>query len=380
MGLVSIERRKRDGVNLPNIYHLNMSGRVAAQEGDPAAQEGEGVAAQKGTEPSLSLTVNEPLDAQAPPPSKSTVRNELARVLDKDHVTAVIEHRRQIKKPLTPYGAKRLAAQLEKCRDGPDAAADFMIDAARAGLASKLNGWKMQTDNQIQPVQPAITPPADTWDSYGAVRFHRKTAMDQGENPFQIVCASRDDAEHALIEARRWLKPLPQQDLRQELVKLHVKTASAKSGAIDLELTLEVYLDGLQAYPGDVVRDVLRNYPGKFFPAFAELRQAITTDKRIAGRLQRIDALEDFLDGKPEQTPKPRPAPIGSETIMAMRRKYGFTSNNEAQALTDEQRESMARVDQKHGEKAIAQPPNEGVSVKLFHVKPFFPNNRKDAA
>ena len=134
MGLVSIERRMRDGVNLPNIYHLNMSGRVAAQEGDPAAQEGDGVAAQEGTEPSLSLTVNEPLDAQAHPPSKSTVRNVLARVLDNDHVTAVIEHRRQIKKPLTPYGAKRLAAQLEKCRDGPDAAADFMIDKGWTGF------------------------------------------------------------------------------------------------------------------------------------------------------------------------------------------------------------------------------------------------------
>ena len=204
--------------------------------------------------------------------------------------------------------------------------------------------------------------------------------MDQGENPFQIVCTSRDDAEHALIEARRWLKPLPQQALRQELVKLHVKTASAKTGAVDLELTLEVYLDGLQAYPGDVVRDVLRNYPGTFFPAFAELKQAITTDKRIAGRLQRIDALEDFLDGNPKQTPKPRPAPIGNEIIMAMRRKYGFAANNEPQALTDEQREALARVDQKHGEKAFSPTTQRWRLMKLFHVKPFFPNNRKDAA
>ena len=130
--------------------------------------------------------------------------------------------------------------------------------------------------------------------------------MLQGENPF-LISGSRDDAQEAYIEARTWLRALPEKDLRHELLALHVKTVRANNGDMDLELTLEVYLAELKAYPGDVVRDVLRNWPGKFFPAWAELKDAITQDRRIRERRQRIEALGAFLDGRQPDEPERKP-------------------------------------------------------------------------
>lgn len=70
-------------------------------------------------------------DVKANAPEKSSVKSELMRVLDEDHAQAVIEHRRAIKKAMTPHAAKLLAAKFAKCPN-PNAAADVMI----------ANGWQ----------------------------------------------------------------------------------------------------------------------------------------------------------------------------------------------------------------------------------------------
>lgn len=101
--------------------------------------------------------------------------------------------------------------------------------------------------------------------------------------------------------------PLPEKALRREIVALHVKTLSQKAVAVDLELMLEIYLSELRAFPGDVVRDVLRAWSGKFFPARAELKRAITNDRRVSERKLRIDALKAFLSGEQLKEPKGLP-------------------------------------------------------------------------
>jgi uncharacterized protein YdaU (DUF1376 family) len=69
-------------------------------------------------------------DGSAPGP-KPTPRSELSLVLDDAHVSAVIDHRQRIRKPLTAFAAKLLA---EKFAASPDAnqAADMMV----------MNGWQ----------------------------------------------------------------------------------------------------------------------------------------------------------------------------------------------------------------------------------------------
>lgn len=65
---------------------------------------------------------------------KHAVLDALMAVLDEEHALAVYEHRRvTIKKPLTAYGAKRLAAKLALWGDANEAA-DIMIDRLWQGF------------------------------------------------------------------------------------------------------------------------------------------------------------------------------------------------------------------------------------------------------
>lgn len=55
------------------------------------------------------------------------------QVLDSEHVKAVMEHRKAIRCPLTPHGAKLLAKELAEWSDANDAA-DIMISAGWRGF------------------------------------------------------------------------------------------------------------------------------------------------------------------------------------------------------------------------------------------------------
>lgn len=62
---------------------------------------------------------------------EASPKSELEAVLDAEHATAVVDHRKRLRKPLTPHAAKLLAGKLARCPD-PNAAADVMI----------ANGWQ----------------------------------------------------------------------------------------------------------------------------------------------------------------------------------------------------------------------------------------------
>lgn len=163
----------------------------------------------------------------------------------------------------------------------------------------------------------------------------------QGENPFQISSSSKLDAEAALREAERWLRPLPEKELRRELVALHLKTVSQKTAGADLDLQLEIYLSELQKFPGDITRDVLRRWSGKFFPAFAELREAIATDRRNGERRLRIAALRLFLDGDKEDKPKGKPP---TDEQMKRARNH-FRPEHSISELDEEKIKGLEAVD-----------------------------------
>lgn len=61
---------------------------------------------------------------------RHAILDALLAVLDEDHASAIIEHRRGKKSPLTAFAAKLLAKQFALCPD-PNAAAEEMI----------LRGW-----------------------------------------------------------------------------------------------------------------------------------------------------------------------------------------------------------------------------------------------
>lgn len=61
-------------------------------------------------------------------PAAPSPRSELETVLDAEHSQAVVDHRQRLRKPLTAYAAKQLAAKFAKFPD-PNAAADRMIES-----------------------------------------------------------------------------------------------------------------------------------------------------------------------------------------------------------------------------------------------------------
>ncbi len=56
-----------------------------------------------------------------------TPRQELEKVLDSKHAAAILDHRKVMRRPLSPYAAALLSKNLKKCGD-PNAAADYMIE------------------------------------------------------------------------------------------------------------------------------------------------------------------------------------------------------------------------------------------------------------
>jgi len=148
---LSVNRRMSDGVNLPNTYTLNMRGVVADSDHGSRTQRG-GVVAESDTnlllEPINTSSLRSDVKAQAP--AKASVKSELMKVLDEDHALAVIEHRKAIKKAMTPRAAHLLAAEFAKCPE-PNAAADTMIASGWQGFKSDWIENRSTTRNHPPP-------------------------------------------------------------------------------------------------------------------------------------------------------------------------------------------------------------------------------------
>lgn len=77
-----------------------------------------------------------------------TPREELLEALDEEHASAVVDHRRKIRKPLTAHAAKLLATKFRNCAD-PNAAADAMIANGWQGFEPEwLENRKSRTNGQ----------------------------------------------------------------------------------------------------------------------------------------------------------------------------------------------------------------------------------------
>ena len=179
--------------------------------------------------------------------------------------------------------------------------------------------------------------------------------MEQDQNPYRIESSSRADAEAALREAQNWLSPLPWDRLVKLLGELYLKTARRSEEDFDRDALFSLYGRALSAYPGDVVRDAINGYRGKFFPALVELQDEISTDRRIRERRLRIEALRAFLNGDQGEKPIKRCTP---EQLEQIKKKYGWEGSEVYAPPSEEVAENLARVDalnarpQHTGEKA----------------------------
>ncbi len=99
------------------------------------------------------------------------------------------------------------------------------------------------------------------------------------------TAAQVDHAQAAKIIAAL-LAPARDDEIHVWLADLSEVTARRSSNEAEGMLTLAAYTDRLRAYPGDIVRHVLREWAGKWFPTWGELKAEIEimTRERIAIR------------------------------------------------------------------------------------------------
>ena len=129
------------------------------------------------------------------PPAKDrgpNPRNELALVLDSEHVDAVLEHRKKKRAPLTPRAAKLLAAEFARCPD-PNAAADAMI----------LGGWQsfkatwLNDKKSPGPDPPSSKPPPGLRDARSTAEYIAYMIEQTGDPNFDH--AHKKFSRHQLV-------------------------------------------------------------------------------------------------------------------------------------------------------------------------------------
>lgn len=92
---------------------------------------------------------------------------------------------------------------------------------------------------------------------------------------YEIVApVSQADHAAALAFVDEALEPAGEDFVLAELARLRAMTVSRDVGQ-DLALVLAAYADELQRYPADAVREVLRGWGSKWWPAWNELRDQL---------------------------------------------------------------------------------------------------------
>ena len=114
-----------------------------------------------------------------------------------------------------------------------------------------------------------------------------------------VSLGSQSDLPAALRVAQESLLPARVGAIEEWLACVSVKTARRKDSAQGDELALSVYTAHLSDYPADVVRFVLTNYRGQWFPTWGELADRL--DEYTDPRLMIRDRLSDMLRGKSQE-------------------------------------------------------------------------------
>lgn len=87
------------------------------------------------------------------------------------------------------------------------------------------------------------------------------------------------------------LLPAPIHKIEHWLAEVAAITARRTETSFEAEIALSAYTSRLAGYPGDIVRDTLLGWGGKWFPTWSELKEIM--DERTAPRMALKNALID---------------------------------------------------------------------------------------
>lgn len=106
----------------------------------------------------------------------------------------------------------------------------------------------------------------------------------------------------ARILAAQAMAPASVREIEHWLGELSVITVRRNESEAEAQIALSAYSKRLRDYPGDIVRDTLLGWTGKWFPAWAELKDVL--DVRTAPRalIQTSLSIHSAVKGPPERT------------------------------------------------------------------------------
>jgi len=120
-------------------------------------------------------------------------------------------------------------------------------------------------------------------------------------NGAELALTEGADPVNALALVEKSLAPAAAPNIGMWLTELAHITAKRNEDADSATLTMAAYIKRLVAYPGDVVRQTLQEWSGKWFPTWGELKEIL--DARSAGRFAVRDALNGMIPKNAHKLP-----------------------------------------------------------------------------
>lgn len=112
-------------------------------------------------------------------------------------------------------------------------------------------------------------------------------------NGAEVALVDGADPVLALGTIEKALAPAAPPNIGIWLTELHHITAKRSEDVDSAMLTMAAYIKRLVAYPGDIVRQTLQDWSGKWFPTWGELKEIL--DARTAPRLAIRDAVSGCI-------------------------------------------------------------------------------------
>lgn len=119
----------------------------------------------------------------------------------------------------------------------------------------------------------------------------------------EIALASNADHKAALATINHTMAPADEGDMEIWVAELTLVTARRNTSEAESELFLTAYTSRLKAYPGDIVRQTLKDWDGKWFPTWGELKEIL--EARTAPRVAIRAALANLMPTLALPAPKP---------------------------------------------------------------------------
>jgi len=116
----------------------------------------------------------------------------------------------------------------------------------------------------------------------------------------ETTLSSSADLPSALMVVEESLLPAPIEKIEDWLGELSAITARRAETAIEAEISLSAYSSRLSTYPGDIVRDTLLTWSGKWFPTWGELKEIM--DVRTSPRAAIRDAVLKLINPPAQPT------------------------------------------------------------------------------